>query len=70
MAVRRPGAAVRATADLARAVRIGRGARATEAVEEDVEIGLIEQAGHAFLLEDPHGVAGAIQAFLHECGDD
>lgn len=36
----------------------------------DVEIGLIEQAGHAFLLEDPHGVAEAIQAFLHECVDD
>jgi len=36
----------------------------------DIEIGLIEQAGHAFLLEDPHGVAGAIQAFLHECVDD
>jgi pimeloyl-[acyl-carrier protein] methyl ester esterase len=36
----------------------------------DIEIGLIEQAGHAFLLEDPHGVAGAIQAFLHESGDD
>ncbi|MGY2291818.1 alpha/beta fold hydrolase [Pseudomonas sp. SDO528_S397] len=36
----------------------------------DVEVGLIEQAGHAFLLEDPHGVAGAIRAFLHECGDD
>ncbi|MPQ69970.1 MULTISPECIES: alpha/beta fold hydrolase [Pseudomonas] len=36
----------------------------------DVEIGLIEQAGHAFLLDDPHGVAGAIQAFLHESGDD
>jgi len=36
----------------------------------DIEIGLIEQASHAFLLEDPHGVAGAIQAFLHECGDD
>lgn len=36
----------------------------------DVAIGLIEQAGHAFLLEDPHGVAGAIQAFLHECVDD
>ncbi|MGY2400467.1 alpha/beta fold hydrolase [Pseudomonas sp. SDO5271_S396] len=36
----------------------------------DVEIGLIERAGHAFLLEDPHGVAGAIQAFLHECVDD
>ncbi|AZZ78701.1 MULTISPECIES: alpha/beta fold hydrolase [Pseudomonas] len=36
----------------------------------DIEIGLIEQACHAFLLEDPHGLAGAIQAFLHECGDD
>ena len=36
----------------------------------DIEIGLIEQASHAFLLEDPHGLAGAIQAFLHECGDD
>ena len=36
----------------------------------DVEIGLIEQAGHAFFLEDPHGVAAAIQAFLHECVDD
>ncbi|MDG2970849.1 alpha/beta fold hydrolase [Pseudomonas extremaustralis] len=36
----------------------------------DVEIGVIEQAGHAFLLEAPHGVAAAIQAFLHECVDD
>ncbi|MGZ0706509.1 alpha/beta fold hydrolase [Pseudomonas sp. L5B5] len=36
----------------------------------DVEVGLIEQASHGFLLEDPHGVAGAIQAFLHESGDD
>ncbi|ETF04907.1 MULTISPECIES: alpha/beta fold hydrolase [Pseudomonas] len=36
----------------------------------DIEIGLIEQASHAFLLEDPHGVAGAIQAFLHECADE
>lgn len=36
----------------------------------DVEVGLIEQAGHAFPLEDPHGVAAAIQAFLHESGDD
>ncbi|MEN2396307.1 alpha/beta fold hydrolase [Pseudomonas halotolerans] len=36
----------------------------------DVEIGLIEQAGHGFPLEDPHGVAGAIQAFLHESDDD
>lgn len=36
----------------------------------DVEVGLIEQASHAFLLENPHGVAAAIQAFLHESGDD
>lgn len=36
----------------------------------DIEVGLIEQASHGFLLEDPHGVAGAIQAFLHESGDD
>ncbi|MNX95370.1 Pimeloyl-[acyl-carrier protein] methyl ester esterase [compost metagenome] len=40
------------------------------ALTPDIEIGLIEQASHAFLLEDPHGVAGAIQAFLHESGDD
>lgn len=40
------------------------------ALAPDIEIGLIEQASHAFLLEDPHGVAGAIQAFLHESGDD
>jgi pimeloyl-[acyl-carrier protein] methyl ester esterase len=36
----------------------------------DVEVGVIEQASHAFLLENPHGVAAAIQAFLHESGDD
>jgi len=36
----------------------------------DVEIGLIEQASHAFILERPHEVAAAIQAFLHEAGDD
>lgn len=36
----------------------------------DVEVGLIEQASHAFILENPHGVAAAIQAFLHESGDD
>ncbi|MCX7079037.1 MAG: alpha/beta fold hydrolase [Pseudomonas sp.] len=45
-------------------------AQALLALLPDVEIGLIEQASHAFLLEDPHGVAGAIQAFLHESGDD
>ncbi len=36
----------------------------------DVEVGLIEEASHGFMLEDPHGVAGAIHGFLHESGDD
>ncbi|WNW12197.1 alpha/beta fold hydrolase [Pseudomonas sp. DTU_2021_1001937_2_SI_NGA_ILE_001] len=36
----------------------------------DVEVGLIEQASHAFILENPHGVAAAIRAFLHESDDD
>ena len=36
----------------------------------DVEVGLIEQGSHAFILENPHGVAAAIHAFLHESGDD
>lgn len=36
----------------------------------DVEVGLIEQASHAFVLERPHEVAAAIQGFLHEAGDD
>lgn len=36
----------------------------------DVEVGLIEQACHAFVLERPHEVAAAIQGFLHESGDD
>ena len=36
----------------------------------DIEVGMIEQASHAFILENPHGVAAAIQAFLHESGDD
>lgn len=36
----------------------------------DVEVGLIDAASHAFPLERPHEVAAAIQAFLHEAGDD
>lgn len=40
------------------------------ALVPDVEVGLIEQACHAFLLEAPHELAAAIQAFLHESGDD
>jgi pimeloyl-[acyl-carrier protein] methyl ester esterase len=40
------------------------------ALMPDIEVGLIEQASHAFILENPHGVAAAIQAFLHESSDD
>ncbi|MGE6794149.1 alpha/beta fold hydrolase [Pseudomonas guineae] len=36
----------------------------------DVEVGLIDHASHAFALERPHEIAAAIQAFLHEAGDD
>ncbi|MCY1397384.1 Pimeloyl-[acyl-carrier protein] methyl ester esterase [compost metagenome] len=36
----------------------------------DIEVGLVEQASHALLLEAPHELAAAIQAFLHESGDD
>lgn len=36
----------------------------------DTEIGLIEQASHAFMLEHPHQIAAAIQAFLHEARDE
>ncbi|MEB0207766.1 alpha/beta fold hydrolase [Pseudomonas sp. CCC3.1] len=45
-------------------------ANALLALLPDVEVGLIEQACHAFLLEAPHELAAAIQAFLHELGDD
>lgn len=36
----------------------------------DVEIGVLQGAGHAFVLERPHEVAASIHAFLHEVGDD
>jgi len=36
----------------------------------DVEVGLIDNASHAFALERPHEIAAAIKAFLHEVGDD
>ena len=45
-------------------------AHALLALLPDIEVGLIEQACHAFLLEAPHELAAAIQAFLHESGDD
>lgn len=36
----------------------------------DVQVGLMEQACHAFLLQAPHELAAAIQSFLNELGDD
>jgi pimeloyl-[acyl-carrier protein] methyl ester esterase len=45
-------------------------AQALLALLPDVEIGLIDNASHAFALERPHEIAAAIQAFLHEAGDD
>jgi pimeloyl-[acyl-carrier protein] methyl ester esterase len=45
-------------------------AQALLALLPDVEIGLIDSASHAFALERPHEIAAAIQAFLHEVGDD
>ncbi len=45
-------------------------AQALLALLPDVEIGLIDATSHAFALERPHEIAAAIQAFLHEAGDD
>ena len=45
-------------------------ASALLALLPDIEVGLIEQACHAFLLQAPHELAAAIQVFLHESGDD
>ncbi len=45
-------------------------AQALLALLPDVEIGLVDNASHAFALERPHELAAAIQAFLHEAGDD
>jgi len=38
--------------------------RALQALLPGADVDLIEQASHAFVLDDPHGVAVAIQAFL------
>jgi pimeloyl-[acyl-carrier protein] methyl ester esterase len=40
------------------------------ALVPDIEIGLIEQASHAFVLERPHEVAAALAAFMCEAKDD
>lgn len=44
--------------------------RALLALQPDIEVGVLESAGHAFALERPHEVAAAIQAFLSEVSDD
>jgi len=40
------------------------------ALVPDVEIGLLESASHAFVLERPHEVAAALTAFMSEAKDD
>lgn len=40
------------------------------ALVPDVQLGLIEQASHAFMLERPHEVAAALAAFIGEAKDD
>lgn len=48
-------------------------ARAARALSDwlpDVEVGLVEDASHAFILEYPQDLAAAIKNFLHESGDD
>ncbi|MBF7728513.1 alpha/beta fold hydrolase [Pseudomonas sp. N040] len=39
-------------------------------LQPDIEVGVLASAGHAFVLERPHEVAAAIQAFLSEAKDD
>ncbi|MBF8766280.1 alpha/beta fold hydrolase [Pseudomonas putida] len=36
----------------------------------DVEVGLVEDSSHAFVLEYPQELASGIKSFLHESGDD
>ena len=44
-------------------------AQALLALLADVEIGLIDQVSHAFVLQRPHEIAAAIHGFLHEVED-
>ncbi|MGF6394874.1 alpha/beta fold hydrolase [Pseudomonas plecoglossicida] len=48
-------------------------AEAAKALSEllpDIEVGLVEESSHAFLLEYPQELATGIKSFLHESGDD
>jgi pimeloyl-[acyl-carrier protein] methyl ester esterase len=37
---------------------------------QDVEVGIVEDSAHAFLLEHAQALATFIKTFLHESGDD
>ena len=39
-------------------------------LQPDIEVGVLASSSHAFVLERPHELAAAIQAFLSEVGDD
>jgi pimeloyl-[acyl-carrier protein] methyl ester esterase len=45
-------------------------AKALSDLLPDVEVGLVEDSSHAFLLEYPQELAAGIKSFLHESGDD
>jgi pimeloyl-[acyl-carrier protein] methyl ester esterase len=45
-------------------------AKALSELLPDVEVGLVEESSHAFLLEYPQELATGIKSFLHESGDD
>ncbi len=45
-------------------------AKALSELLPDVEVGLVEDSSHAFLLEYPQELATGIKSFLHESGDD
>ncbi|MGE8043798.1 alpha/beta fold hydrolase [Pseudomonas monteilii] len=45
-------------------------AKALSDILPDVEVGLMEDCGHAFVLEWPDDLATSITHFLHESGDD
>ncbi|MBV4532554.1 alpha/beta fold hydrolase [Pseudomonas sp. SWRI107] len=45
-------------------------AKALSNLLPDVEVGLVEDSSHAFLLEYPQDLAAGIKSFLHESGDD
>ena len=45
-------------------------AKALSELLPDVEVGLVEESSHAFLLEYPQELAAGIKRFLHESGDD